>query len=245
MKYHIDTIPLWDAYKSGCACPLCQIEHLLEADYLDRAMGGAVMDPSHRIRSNEKGLCAKHFKALYSFNTHLPLALMSHTHLQTVMNSAQPVMQKLSSIDDTKRSAAKQRAKYAEELLKQLHNVNSACIVCEDVDVQMLRYAQGVTALYKNEQPFREAFAASNGFCLPHFEMVLKASLEHLSGSVGDDFRRDLCRAQQRSLEALEGDIKWYTEKFNYLNADKPWGTAKDAVPRTLNKLAGDIIEQK
>ena len=42
MKYHIDTIPVWDAYKHECECPLCEIAQHNEQEYLDVFMGGNI-----------------------------------------------------------------------------------------------------------------------------------------------------------------------------------------------------------
>ena len=39
MKYHIDTIPVWDAYKRGSECPLCDIKQHNEQEYLDGIHG--------------------------------------------------------------------------------------------------------------------------------------------------------------------------------------------------------------
>ena len=39
MKYHIDTIPVWDAYKHGGECPLCEIARHNEQEFLDVFMG--------------------------------------------------------------------------------------------------------------------------------------------------------------------------------------------------------------
>ena len=81
MQMHLDTIPLWDSFRQGGECPLCNLSRYLEQSFLDIALGGAAMDPDIRIMSNEKGYCSKHFKSLFDMQQRLPLALITHTHL--------------------------------------------------------------------------------------------------------------------------------------------------------------------
>ena len=33
MRYHIDTIPVWDAYRQDCECPLCVLENENEVNW--------------------------------------------------------------------------------------------------------------------------------------------------------------------------------------------------------------------
>ena len=55
MRYHIDTIPVWDALKQQGECPLCALRRSIEAADVDRFLGGSVMEPDTRVRVNEKG----------------------------------------------------------------------------------------------------------------------------------------------------------------------------------------------
>ena len=41
MKYTLDTIPVLDAYKTGCECPLCQLRIACEDSYVDSMLGAA------------------------------------------------------------------------------------------------------------------------------------------------------------------------------------------------------------
>ena len=44
-QVHLDTIPIWDAYKLDTECPLCALEDACEKQFLDIALGGAMMEP--------------------------------------------------------------------------------------------------------------------------------------------------------------------------------------------------------
>ena len=88
-QVHLDTIPILDAYRENGECPLCTLEDALEKQFLDVALGGAMMEPDTRVMTNEKGFCARHFSLMYGAQNRLSLALMTHTHLKDVMASLQ------------------------------------------------------------------------------------------------------------------------------------------------------------
>lgn len=85
MKYHIDTIPVWDAYHQESECPLCILEHNLEKNYVESFLGASVMESDTRIQVNRSGFCSHHFKLLYDAQNRLGLALMTHTHLKELI----------------------------------------------------------------------------------------------------------------------------------------------------------------
>jgi hypothetical protein len=41
------------------------------------------------------------------------------------------------------------------------------------------------------------------------------------------------------NLYRVKGDLDWLVAKYDYRNAGKPWGEAKDALQRTMQKLEG------
>ena len=43
----------------------------------------------------------------------------------------------------------------------------------------------------------------------------------------------------EENLFRVKGDLDWLVAKYDYRNASKPWGTAKDALPRAMQKLQG------
>ena len=52
MKYTLDTIPVLDAYKTDCECPLCRLRILSEDQYVDTMLASAYMEPEWRVKSN-------------------------------------------------------------------------------------------------------------------------------------------------------------------------------------------------
>ena len=45
MRYHIDTIPVWDAMKLGGECLMCALERKTELGEAERYLGASVMEP--------------------------------------------------------------------------------------------------------------------------------------------------------------------------------------------------------
>ena len=92
MKYTLDTIPVLDAYKTGCECPLCKLRILCEDQYVDTMLASAYMEPEWRIKSNETGFCTRHYELMYNRRNRLGLALMTHTHMQEVIKSMESIL---------------------------------------------------------------------------------------------------------------------------------------------------------
>jgi hypothetical protein len=40
-------------------------------------------------------------------------------------------------------------------------------------------------------------------------------------------------------MERIQKEVNWFTKKFDYRNNDAPWGDSRDALPRTIQKIAG------
>ena len=82
MKLHIDTAPVWEAYRTDCECPLCLLKDWVEAASVEYFLGESVMEPSQRIEVNEKGFCGRYFKLMFDAGNRLGLALMTDTYMK-------------------------------------------------------------------------------------------------------------------------------------------------------------------
>ena len=71
---------------------------------------------------------------------------------------------------------------------------------------------------------------------------LLALSGEVLSGQQKEEFCRQAAKLLQENLERLEEELNWFTRKFDYRNAEAPWGNSRDALERTANKLRGWCI---
>jgi len=247
MKYHLETIPVWDAFHLHDECPICAIYHKLEGEYLDTALGGAAMEPDIRLMTNELGFCQHHLEMLYAMRKRLPLALMLHTHLQEIEKDLAPAQDAL--IDPTAvKSGLFRRAPGEEEsiqkLLETLHKHNSTCLVCDQITHNIDRYLYTVLHLYQSDPAFKEELANCKGFCLPHFEMLLSFAEKSLHGAQRQAFFRDLCEVEKKNLARMENDVYRFTKMFDFRNAGGDFGEARDAVPRVITKLRGQPSEK-
>jgi hypothetical protein len=50
---------------------------------------------------------------------------------------------------------------------------------------------------------------------------------------------------QRKSMDRVEEEIHWYTQKFEFGNRDKPWGSSKDALQRGIQKMTGRFPDKE
>ena len=245
MKYHIDTIPVWDAFKQHKHCPLCALKYKVEMTDVDRCLGGSVMEPDTRIQVNEKGFCARHQVLLYNQRNRLGHALMMHTHLKQSHSQLTPMFQEAekaakacAGASITKKLTGNRDAKAAlRDAAQKILQHTESCLLCDSIEENMNRYMYTLMHLYKTDTAFRTAFREADGLCVPDGAKLLEMAADHLSGELLTQFARDLNALMDRRLTKLEGDLEWFTLKFDYRNQDKPWGDSKGSLERTANKL--------
>ena len=217
MKEQIYTIPINEAFDEICECPLCIIERQLEKEAVEYELGPAMMEPDHREESNEKGYCRRHLEMMLESPNKLSLALILDTHLQEVRK-------KTSGLSAEKKGLFKKEKPTIAETV-------DSCMVCQKLDKTMKRYCSVLADIWKDEPEFRKKFDESKGFCLPHFEMLLKYG--------NTEFLKALIEKEEKELARINEDIHKFTLKFDYRNRDMEWGTAKDAPERCVEKTVG------
>lgn len=247
MRYHIDTIPVWDALKIQGECPLCALRRSIEIADVDRFLGGSVMEPDTRVRVNDKGFCQRHHVLLYAQQNRLGHALMTHTHLKETESKMQPILDK--AVKDARAGAGAPVVKRAmgkgggKEALRdaadKLEKMASSCILCESIEENMQRYAYTFIHLYANDAGFKKAFKESHGLCLKDAALLLRMAADKLGAKDQAEFAEDLKSLMNANMKRVENDLEWFTLKFDYRNADKPWNNSRDALERAVTKLRG------
>ncbi len=244
MKYTLDTIPVLDAYRTGCECPLCKMRIQSEDSYVDSMLGAAYMEPDCRVRTNEIGFCTRHFELMYNRRNRLGLALMTHTHMQEVIKSMESILAGempkggfLASLSRSKNSEDSAPAKIRARI--------GGCVICDDLNNALNRYAYTIAQLYFTHTEFKQLFDSSKGFCLPHLALVLEMAGKTLSAEQTKTFQKKVAEIELENLKRVEGELEWFTLKFDYRNTDKPWGNSKDAVERSINKLMSAIVGEE
>ena len=237
MKERIYSIPLSEALEQDCDCIMCKVGKDMEESNIDYFLGPSMMEPDCRIITNNLGFCSRHISALYERGNRLSLALMLDTHLDEVRTRLKK-RTKLFKLTGFGSGGAK---KSVEKLTEEIDKMLCSCAVCEKLEPEIFAAACNLVYLWDTEKDFRDKFSRSKGLCLPHMKMVVKASGEELTGKSLDEFIRELTSLQNSRLDELNQDVHWFTEKYDYRNQDAPWGNAKDALPRAVKKLGGEL----
>lgn len=224
MRYHLETIPVIDAYKAPSECPLCDLKENVEQSYLVSFLGGSVMEPAVRIEVNQKGFCGIHFSKMIQMKNRLGLALMTHTYLMETVRCFAPA-------DLRKTSFLHKKPKP--------HETASTCILCDRLSDTMSRYLYTVLHLWRTDNEFQKVFNQSKGHCLVHHDQLLQMAAKEWNAENFSSFSRTLHALQLENMARIEKELKWFTEKFDYRNADKPWGESKDSLERAIFKLRG------
>ena len=234
MKETLYAIPVNEAFSENSECPLCALSARYEEGALESLLASAYMEPDCRIHTNEAGFCKRHSMLMFGRKNRLGMALMLDTHMQAVI-------QDLETILKTPNSAPRlpfPRGKVEGGAPARIHARIARCALCEQISEMEAHYLSTILHLYRQDAAFREKLKSCKGFCLPHFADLLSAA-ERLPMRDRESFVRALYELELQNLRRVEGDLSWFTQKFDYRNEDKPWGNSKDAVERAANKLRG------
>lgn len=249
MKYELETIPVWDAMKEDGECLFCSLLKKSKDYYIDFYLGSSVMNPETRVRVNQSGFCPSHYADLVERRKSHGLGLMTHTYLQELEKSLLPAMEKLRKRSQTAQrkkilpAIPKDVAKAEEELSRLIGDKEKSCLICDDINRTMERYYYTLAYLWKRDGEFKKALTDSKGMCLHHMEGLLPLAKEALKPGELMIFLDELMALQKKNLSRLEGELKWFTQKFDSQNNAKPWGDAKNAHKRTIQKLIGREFE--
>ena len=248
MRYHIDTIPVWDAMKLDGECLLCALERKTELGEAERYLGASVMEPDVRVKVNDRGFCRKHHAMLFSMSNRLGHALMLESHTIEIREKLAKISDKLeknaallknAGIGDKLNGKTKAAT---DEILKQAQAVNEmadSCLMCDTIRENMNRYLHTFFHLYQNDGDFRSRFEKSKGLCLPHLGQLLEAATQELNARDLGSFITTLTRMEKENMDRIQEDISWFIKKFDYRYENESWKNSKDAVERTVNKVRG------
>ena len=248
MRYHIDTIPVWDAMKLDGECLLCALERKTELGEAERYLGASVMEPDVRVKVNDRGFCRKHHAMLFSMKNRLGHALMLESHtieirekLARISDSLEKNAAQLKDAGIGDKLSGKTKAAAA-EILKQAQAVSGmagTCLMCETIEENMNRYLHTFFHLYQNDSEFRNRFEHSKGLCLPHLGKLLETATQELGAKELGRFVDTVVRLEKENMDRIQEDISWFIKKFDYRYENESWKNSKDAVERTVNKTRG------
>ncbi len=225
MSYHIDTGLIKDKFKTDCECPLCEIQKIVEEQFLFEFLNDAVMEDNTRIKVGEKGFCAKHFDMLFSRQNKLSVALQIGTRAEVVT----PLLSSVKSVGSAKKLADKIDASY------------KSCVICELLEESMVKYYKTVAQMFEREKEFTKTLLATKGFCMHHYAELLRYGA--FAGFMKNQYLSILSGVQSRNFERIKLELKAFCDKHDYRNANVPLGSAETALPRTREKFYGKKYE--
>ncbi len=234
MKQKLYTIPVNEAFEKDCECPVCEMYHALEDENIEFVMGSSYMVDDIRMQTNEVGFCTHHIKMMYQNQNRQGLALMLLTHMQHTNKKIRSLMDKKATITKGKGLLGKKTVE--DPLTDYLKTVNSSCFVCNRMEPIFDRYLDTIVHSYQHEPGFKELFKKSKGFCTEHFMRLRETAFQKMKDEVQTEFLNDLNNLYIENMQRVTDDLEWFTDKFDYKNADKPWKNSKDALPRSITK---------
>lgn len=242
MKEQLYTIPLMDALKANDECPFCFIERSLEQHAINFVLGSGAsyMEDDVRAETDRLGFCRTHYKKLYDYGNRLGCGLILSTHikqknkeLSEKLQSYQPT--KISILNRFKKSAITDQNPISQWIKEQEHT----CYICNHSYDTYIRYLDTFFELYKKEPEFVELFKNSKGFCLIHFCDLIAKAEQKLSEKDCNAFIDQLFPLMLENMQRVQKDMEWFCDKFDYRNKNADWRNSKDAIQRTMQKMAG------
>lgn len=229
----IYTIPVNEKFEASAAdhslgCPFCALFRMLEEDELGLILGASMMEPDIRIKTNQLGFCKTHFDMMFQRKNRLPLALMLESHLADQRKAISGGG--LSSLMNPGADA-----------IKNLTSLENSCYVCGRIENNFKLMVETAALLWEKDEEFRKKTAAQPYFCLPHYRRFLEIAKNRLGKKLFPDFYKSVSKLELEYFDELTGDVSWFCKKFDYRYDEEPWYNSKDAVPRALAFLSGDI----
>lgn len=241
MKEQIYTIPVNERFEEGGECPFCNMYHKLEKDAIDYMLGASYMEDDIRMETNKVGFCGKHYDMMYKEQNRLGVALMLHTHIQKINSDLEKLCADLKSGE--KKGLFSKSSKGENKVTPYLNNISESCYICNRIKTNFDRYFDTFFYMWKSDNEMKEKVKASKGFCLDHFSTLIDTASKKLSGKDYNEFIDIVVPVQLENMKRLEKEVDHFTNKFDHNYKDVPWGTAKDALPRAILKVASQIVE--
>jgi len=246
MKYHLDTIPLWEVMEQRTECLFCSLNSKLEQAEVESSLGGGLMEPAVRMQVNALGFCERHHQQLLGQKNRLGHALLLGSHckdlLQKLQDSAKGANKKfVLPFYFGKRFSNKR----SNPFVHQLEALSVGCIICRNVHYHLQRYYHTFLHLWKNNPAFVKLWENSNGPCVPHSARLLCYGQQHLSPLEAESLANSVLALLKAALTRDEADLEYFTQQFDYQNQGRPWNECQNALERTIKRLRGGFTDEE
>ena len=93
--------------------------------------------------------------------------------------------------------------------------------------------------MYRKEPEFVKLVKESKGLCIHHFGDIVEAAEDVLSAKEKKELYDVLLPLMEKNMMRVQEDVEWFCAKFDYKNKDADWKNSRDAVQRSMQKMAG------
>ena len=232
MKEKLYTIPLNEAFEKDTECPFCALYEELEKRALDYTMGPSYMEPDVRINTNSNGFCKKHFKMMYFMKNRLGLSLMVASHMKEIISKYESYYSER-FLNNKKGFLSKKNSHE-----NMIEKVGDSCFVCDKISGDMDKFFDTFIFMWRRDKAFRDKVLKSNGLCLEHFDKICELAYQKMSKNEFIDFWDKIYKKQVDDLNRVKDDLEWFIQKFDFRFKDEPWKNSKDALRRSIIKMA-------
>lgn len=240
MMEKLYTIPVQDAFNEKSECPVCKMYESLENNAIDFVMGPSYMEDDVRLVTDKIGFCGKHIRMMYTNQNRLGLGLMIKTHMDRTIKD----LEELTAKDvPAKQGLFKKKDNSGSPVNSYIEKLNSSCYVCNRIEDIFDRYIETIFHMYRTDSDFRKCFEEGKGFCTSHYGLLRSLAADKLSGDKLETFVKTLDKSYIENMKRVRDDVEWFTDKFDYRNADAPWKNSKDALPRAVIKIDSINLE--
>lgn len=237
MKEQLYTIPVTDAFQSGCECPLCSMKKELEQNAIEYTLGPSYMEDDNRALTDEMGFCEKHIEELYQQKNRLGLALILSTHMSKVTRD----LKKMSEASTPSGKSLLRRKADSSAVGSYVDKLSRSCFICSRIEQTFERYIDTIFHLYKKDPSFSKTITGSKGLCTYHYALLFDRAPAVLPKELVEAFISDINSVYFSNMERMQEDIEWFINKFDYRYQNEPWKNSKDALPRAILKTHSSI----
>lgn len=243
MKYDITNIQIVEAFEENeCECPICLMEKKAEEEITNIILSELLMETDFYTKLGEEFFfCINHFEKLYNYPDKLGMALIIKKLLALEIKN----LKKSSSINDCEVQREVPKS-ILEGILGRKNIAKEAagkpCYICSHMEKSASAKIEVMIKLWKRDGDFKNLYGKSKGFCMKHYKKIIDASPDILrSKDTVEEFQKTTLEIQKSNLERVSNDLEWFITKFDYRYKDAPWKNSKDALPRSILKVIGNM----
>ena len=236
MKERIYTIPINEAFDKHCECAICSFEKEQQQKIIEYTLGASMMEPDFRIITNELGFCEFHTSMLIKQENKLSYALVLKTHLDDLISQFETLAQGIDN--QPKKTLFSKQTDNDDTIINNVTKRNSSCAVCKKLGSVMESFVDNIIYIYERESEFKAKFESSKGFCIKHFEWLLKSAKKQMNDKKYKEFSKMLFKLQTDNLKRVRDDVDWFTKKFDYRYKNEDWKNSRDSIPRASTKIS-------